>query len=90
MDWNKDLVLTLKCRSCNKKLLNILKYKDTDLETKIKATCPFCDDESVVHTVKGAVYHGPITEEESVNQTQIYDIDMADTSDIITFIMRKK
>jgi hypothetical protein len=67
---------TIKCSDCNKPLIHYrVVVPDAPLAHKLQATCPFCNGQSFVHEVKGHIYTGPIGKDESVNPTQILDIE---------------
>ena len=69
-DGNK---ITLKCSSCNKKLVNIwITRPDESYVWKIRAKCCYCDDHSFDLEVKGGFHFGgycevtnPNTEDET-------------------------
>lgn len=92
MQYSEEMSNDLRCISCNKRLMKVL-ITDPNIEkiTRIKATCPFCDSESEVITVKGIFYTGPIPEkdefDESNTPTKISEIEYS--NDIFKFEIRK-
>lgn len=67
----------IKCSSCSKPLMNVKVYvKNAPISHKIKASCPFCGDESFVKDFSGMILIGPVGKDQSNNYTIIADIDM--------------
>ena len=50
---------TIVCGNCGKQLLQIIKVKETDEHTAIRADCPYCNDSSFWHKTKGKIYIQP-------------------------------
>jgi len=47
------------CPQCGVELIQIIKVKDEDVQTKFQAICPDCNETSFVLTVSGKTYISP-------------------------------
>lgn len=70
-----NTIETIKCSDCHKKLLNYVKYADSNRINMIKAICPFCNSKSFTISVQGMIQLGPIGKNESNYPTIIDNIE---------------
>jgi DNA-directed RNA polymerase subunit RPC12/RpoP len=47
---------TIKCGNCSKPLISVIKVREEDTTTNIKATCPYCNDSSFWYQIKGKIF----------------------------------
>jgi phage FluMu protein Com len=48
----------IRCANCNKKLLNILKVRESETKNYFIVKCPYCGDKSYKYEVSGKIYAG--------------------------------
>lgn len=48
----------IRCGNCNKKLLNVIKVKDSPIKNYLIVVCPYCSDKSFKYLVEGKMYVG--------------------------------
>lgn len=82
-----DKIKTIRCDSCNKKLMNVIIINNCDITTVIQAKCPFCKNPSfsLKETITGKFYYGPIGPDESAFPTNIESTVFYD--DYISFVI---
>lgn len=67
----------IKCADCGKKLLNIIKVKESSTIKEIEALCPYCSGSSFLYRVEGETFF------QAYNKLAIDDMSV-DTIDNIT------
>lgn len=89
--------IVIKCKCCNKRLMdicNITRLGENTPSHFVKATCPFCKDESEWVEIRGVFKFGPIPEvnenrEPNRNSTVILKVEKVSDAETIFHIIKR-